>query len=204
MTKKKDSVFGTEGIQDTLFQMDSGESENVEIGYRGHSVVTIVGISYRQLDYWDRTDLVSPSIQTANGSGTRRLYSFRDVLVLKIIKQLLDAGISLTNIRRAMENLKEIGTEDLSTITLVSDGNTVYDCRSKDEVFDLLAGGQGVFGIGIPTLAQELEGEIRELPGERVIHTKKGKTVSAGATVTKLFAGDELAARRAQKEASNN
>jgi len=69
--------------------------EELEIGYRGATACSAAGITYRQLDYWARTGLVEPGIRTASGSGTQRLYGFRDILVLKIVKRLLDAGVSL-------------------------------------------------------------------------------------------------------------
>ncbi|TDB81156.1 MerR family transcriptional regulator, partial [Micromonospora sp. KC721] len=116
------------------------------VGYRGVTACHAVGISYRQLDYWARTALVVPSVRDASGSGTQRLYSFRDLVVLKVVKRLLDAGVSLQNIRKAIEALRSRGVEDLAGITLISDGTTVYECRSPEEVVDLLQGGQGVFG----------------------------------------------------------
>ena len=96
-----------------------------DIGYRGASAAAAAGISYRQLDYWDRTGLVIPSIQTATGSGSQRLYSFRDILVLKLVKRLLDTGVSLQQIRLAVEQLRASGISDLTNTTLMSDGARV-------------------------------------------------------------------------------
>ncbi len=138
-----------------------------EQGYSGTQAAKVVGITYRQLDYWARTGLVEPSIRPATGSGTQRLYGFRDILVLKIVKRLLDAGVSLQQIRTAVEHLRQRGTEDLAGVTLMSDGASVYECRSADEVIDLLQGGQGVFGIAIGGVWREIEGTLAELPGER-------------------------------------
>nr|BFF25770.1 hypothetical protein GCM10025732_37350 [Glycomyces mayteni] len=115
-------------------------------GWRGTAACRVVGITYRQLDYWARTGLVEPSIRAASGSGSNRLYSFRDIIVLKVIKRLLDAGVSLQNIRKAVEALRSRGVKDLAEITLMSDGSTVYECRSAGEVIDLLRGGQGSSG----------------------------------------------------------
>lgn len=137
------------------------------VGYRVPSTCQIAGITYRQLDYWARTGLVVPSIRTAAGSGSQRLYSFKDVLVLKIVKRLLDTGISLQNIRVAVDHLRERGVEDLARITLFSDGTTVYECTSAEEVVDLLQGGQGVFGIAVSGAMRELSGTIADFPGER-------------------------------------
>jgi len=155
-----------------------------DMGFRGPIACSAAGVTYRQLDYWARTGLVEPSVRGATGSGTQRLYSFRDVLLLKIIKRLLDAGVSLHQIRTAIVHLRERGTEDLTRVTLMSDGASVYECRSADEVIDLLQGGQGVFGIAIGGVWREIEGTLATLPTERA--------VAADAEV----AGDELAARR--------
>jgi DNA-binding transcriptional MerR regulator len=138
-----------------------------DTGYRGPTACSAAGITYRQLDYWARTGLVEPSVRGATGSGTQRLYSFRDILLLKVIKRLLDAGISLQQIRTAVQHLRKRGTDDLTRVTLMSDGATVYECTSNDEVIDLLQGGQGVFGIAIGGVWREIEGSLAELPSER-------------------------------------
>ncbi|MEY3711143.1 MAG: hypothetical protein RLZZ99_964, partial [Actinomycetota bacterium] len=95
------------------------DSGTEEIGYRGATACTAAGISYRQLDYWARTGLVEPTVRSASGSGTQRLYGFKDILVLKIVKRLLDAGVSLQNIRSAVTHLRERGASDLAQITLM-------------------------------------------------------------------------------------
>lgn len=141
-------------------------SHDLEIGYRGATACSAAGITYRQLDYWARTSLVEPSIRTASGSGTQRLYGFRDILVLKIVKRLLDAGVSLQNIRTAVDHLRGRGVTDLERITLMSDGASIYECTSSDEIIDLLAGGQGVFGIAVGKVWHEVEGSLLKLQGE--------------------------------------
>ena len=105
-----------------------------------------------------------PSIRSAAGSGSQRLYSFKDILVLKIVKRLLDTGISLHNIRVAVDHLRQRGVRDLANITLFSDGTTVYECTSAEEVVDLLQGGQGVFGIAVSGAMRELTGAIADFP----------------------------------------
>jgi DNA-binding transcriptional MerR regulator len=137
------------------------------LGYRGSAACQIAGITYRQLDYWARTGLVVPSIRGASGSGSQRLYSFKDVLVLKVVKRLLDTGVSLQNIRLAVEHLRRHGVHDLARITLFSDGTTVYECTSPEEVVDLLQGGQGVFGIAVSGAMREIAGSISQFPPER-------------------------------------
>src|SRR5688572_1672489 len=147
----------------TLFDLDADDPATASlatetVGYRGPTTCAVAGITYRQLDYWARTGLVVPSVRDASGSGTQRLYSFRDIVVLKVVKRLLDAGVSLQNIRKAIDTLRSYGADDLATITLISDGTTVYECRSPEEVVDLLQGGQGVFGIAIGGAFKEIEG----------------------------------------------
>lgn len=137
-----------------------------EHGYRGAVACQAAGISYRQLDYWARTGLVLPSIRSASGSGTARLYSFTDILVLKIIRRFLDAGVSLQNIRKAVEHLISKGIANLEQVTLMSDGVSIYECSSSEEVYDLLQGGQGVFGIAIGKVLSEVEGTLVTLERE--------------------------------------
>lgn len=152
--------------QGMLFTDDLPELAE-DAGYRGPTACRAAGITYRQLDYWARTGLVEPSVRGATGSGTQRLYGFRDILVLKVVKRLLDTGVSLQQIRVAIEHLRERGVEDLAQITLMSDGASVYECTSADEVIDLVQGGQGVFGIAVGRVWREVEGELAQLPSER-------------------------------------
>jgi len=113
--------------QGVLFTDDLPERRE-DTGYRGPTACNAAGITYRQLDYWARTGLVEPSVRSATGSGTQRLYGFRDILVLKVVKRLLDSGVSLQQIRIAISHLRERGVEDLAQITLMSDGASVYQC----------------------------------------------------------------------------
>ncbi len=159
-------------------------------GYRGPTAQRAAGITYRQLDYWARTGLVEPSIRSAAGSGSQRLYSFRDVLVLKVVKRLLDTGVSLQQIRVAVEHLRERGVDDLAQITLMSDGASVYECTSSDEVIDLLQGGQGVFGIAVGRVWREVEGDLAHLPTEHLTDEDDAPAPHEG---------DQLAERRARR-----
>jgi DNA-binding transcriptional MerR regulator len=158
-----------------------------QIGYRGPTACAATGITYRQLDYWARTGLVEPSVRPAYGSGTQRLYSFRDVVVLKIVKRLLDTGVSLQNIRTAVRHLRSVGPSVLARMTLMSDGATVYECTSPDEVVDLLQGGQGVFGIAVGVVWRDVESSLSQMHGERV---------DTGETLVGDNPSDELARRR--------
>jgi len=135
---------------------------NATEGYRGLVAAKASGISYRQLDYWARTELVAPTVQNATGSGSQRLYSFRDILVLKLVKRLLDTGISLQQIRIAVDQLRTAGIDDLTGTTLMSDGASVYLCTSSDQVIDLVNRGQGVFGIAVGAVLREVETTLIE------------------------------------------
>ena len=182
-------LVATSRRQGMLFSDDLPDLDD-EVGYRGPTACSAAGITYRQLDYWARTGLVVPSVRVAAGSGTQRLYGFRDILVLKVVKRLLDTGVSLQQIRGAIDVLRERGVEDLAQITLMSDGASVYECTSTEEVIDLLAGGQGVFGIAVGRVWREVEGELAQLPSER----PEDETPVA-------VPGDELRARRQAKMA---
>ena len=131
-------------------------------GFRGPQVCALVGITYRQLDYWARTGLLRPSLAEAKGSGSKRLYTYRDVLELKVIKQLLDSGVSLQSARRAVDCLRQDVGADLASANLVLTGTRSVLAQSNGEVVDLLAGGQGVFNI-VP-----LSGVVGELAADIV------------------------------------
>ena len=171
--------------QDALFEGDFSAVPE-DAGFRGPVACSAAGITYRQLDYWARTGLVTPGIRSAGGSGTQRLYSFRDILMLRVVKNLLDAGISLQQIRRAIDHLRSRGDENLTGITLMSDGVSVYECTSEHEVLDLLRGGQGMFAITLDGVVRDLEGSLTEFPTER----------------TDLTSGDDELARRRRRAAT--
>ncbi|MBX3312651.1 MAG: MerR family transcriptional regulator [Microbacteriaceae bacterium] len=162
-------------FSDGLLELDDNS------GYRGTVAANAVGITYRQLDYWARTDLVSPSVRGAQGSGSQRLYGFKDIIVLKLVKNLLDTGISMQQIRAVVNELRASGISDLAAVTLMSDGATVYLCTSQNEIIDILNGGQGVFGIAVGTIMREVESTLIN------IDTDPAEPL------------DELAARRASR-----
>ena len=168
--------------QDMLFT-DGLPSVDPKTGYRGTSAAAAAGITYRQLDYWDRTGLVQPSVRPAGGSGSQRLYAFRDILVLKLVKRLLDTGVSLQQIRIAVDQLRAAGINDLGRITLMSDGARVYLCTTEDEVIDLLGRGQGVFGIAVGRVLREVEASLVNMVSSHIDEV------------------DELAARRQSRRA---
>jgi len=177
------------GAQGLLFDGDFSPMPS-DVGFRGPVACSAAGITYRQLDYWARTGLVVPEVRGATGSGTQRLYSFRDILILKVIKRLIDAGISLQQIRTAIEHLRVRGVEDITQVTLMSDGVSVFECTSDDEVIDLLRGGQGVFGIALGGVWRDIEGTLADLPVERAVAEPEPAATS-----------DELSQRRRARAA---
>jgi DNA-binding transcriptional MerR regulator len=139
-----------------------------EAGYRGPQVCKIVGITYRQLDYWARTDLVRPSVCDAAGSGTQRLYSWSDLIELKVVKKLLDAGVSLQRARKAIEYLRDNVGENVAAANLILDGPRSVLAHTGDQIVDLLRAGQGVLNIvPLAPVVEELETGIHELDPQR-------------------------------------
>jgi DNA-binding transcriptional MerR regulator len=159
------------------FTLDLPEDER--LGYRGPAVSDIVGISYRQLDYWARTGLVSPSVRKAEGSGSQRLYSFEDIVRLRVVKRLLDTGLTLERIRASLEELGRQGRA-LSDVTLASDGRTVYAIDDDRQLLDLLKRGQGVFAIALDPLVDELRGEVSVLPSMRGVAVEADAVEGSG------------------------
>jgi DNA-binding transcriptional MerR regulator len=147
-------------------------------GYSGPQACQYADITYRQLDYWTRTHLIVPELQPATGSGTKRLYSFRDIVLLRAIKSLLDAGMTLGKIRQTMTQLRNIGVRDLTSVTLLSDGKDVYLVVDDTQLLDLLHGAQGMFALDLFGVAR------------------------AAAEIVNLPAIDELAAQRQLRHAS--
>jgi len=136
----------------------------MEDGFRGQQVCSIVGITYRQLDYWARTNLLRPSITDANGSGTQRRYSYTDLVELKVIKMLLDGGIALQAARRAVEYLRSQVGSELATANLVLSGGSPILVRGDGDMIDLVKNGQGVLNIvPLGAMVGELDARILEL-----------------------------------------
>ncbi|MEI2700448.1 MAG: MerR family transcriptional regulator [Microthrixaceae bacterium] len=134
------------------------------VGFSGRKTAEIVGISYRQLDYWARTELVTPSLAEARGSGSRRLYSYRDLLELKVIKTLLDSGIKLESVRRVFNYMRDQLGEDISSANLVINGATSVLVRSGEELIDVLQQGQGVLNVlPLAGVKDEIDARILEL-----------------------------------------
>ncbi len=145
----------------------------VDVHFPGKRAAEIVGITYRQLDYWARTDLVKPSVAKAEGSGSRRLYSYRDLLELKVIKSLLDAGIRLESVREVFHYLREQLGEDVASANIVISGQTSVLVQTGDELIDILQKGQGVLNV----LA--LAG-VKDSVDARIIELNPGATIEDG------------------------
>ncbi len=174
--------------QGVLFQGDLPELDE-EAGYRGPTACKAAGITYRQLDYWARTGLVEPSVRPAGGSGTQRLYGFRDILVLKIVKRLLDTGVSLQQIRVAIHVLRARGVDDLAQITLMSDGASVYECTSAKRSSTCSRAARVSSASRSARSGARSRASSSHLPSERAEH-------EVDATPQP---GDELGARRAAR-----
>lgn len=140
-------------VQGTLFPDEFPAERSRETrGYRGTVASKVAGITYRQLDYWARKQIVEPSINPSHGSGTRRLYSFKDVVILAVSKKLLDAGVNLQNVTTAIGYLQRCRVEALSGVTIMSDGEHVHECMTDDQVLAMVHGGSAVFGVSVGAL----------------------------------------------------
>jgi DNA-binding transcriptional MerR regulator len=138
-----------------------------EAGYSGTQTAKIVGITYRQLDYWARTGLLRPSIAEATGSGSRRKYSYRDLLELRIIKTLLDAGIKLESVRDVFTNLRDSVGTDISSANIVISGTSSVVLSTSDELVELMSRGQGVLNIlPLAGVKAGVDAGIQSLPAE--------------------------------------
>jgi DNA-binding transcriptional MerR regulator len=203
MSVHENAQTADENTVDTAHETDAAEpvqgmlfADSAQIGehraYRGTVASKVAGITYRQLDYWARKHIVEPSLHSSNGSGSRRLYSFKDILVLAVSKRLLDAGVNLQNVTVAIGYLNQHSVDDMATITIMSDGESVYQCTTDEEVLDLVKGGKAVFGLSIGTLHHEIEEKLTHEQcidlDEQTISEKTGRVI------------DELAAMRLRKK----
>jgi|TARA_B100001105_G_scaffold83656_1_gene66349 DNA-binding transcriptional MerR regulator len=135
----------------------------VKSGFSGKRTAELVGITYRQLDYWARTDLIRPSLADAQGSGSRRRYSYQDLLELKVVKTLLDAGIRLEMVREVFSYLRENLGTDVAAANLVISGSSPL-LVSGEEIIDLIRQGQGVLNVlPLAGVKQELDDAIIDL-----------------------------------------
>ncbi len=152
-----------------------------EPGYSGNRAAEIVGITYRQLDYWARTDLVRPSLVDAAGSGSRRRYSYRDLLELRAVKSLLDAGIRLETVREVFSYLRDNLGEDVTSANLVIQGTRTVLIRRDEELIDLVKKGQGVLNIlPMAGVKDELDARIVELRPTGAVPPVEGRDAVGG------------------------
>jgi DNA-binding transcriptional MerR regulator len=166
-------------------QIDFDIPDDAAAVYGQAEVIRFTGASKRQLDNWARERILSPSVQEAAGQGTRRLYSFRDIVVIRVIKRLTDAGIRLNKVSCAIETVRRLGDADLAATVLVSDGVTVYECRSDNEVIDLLRGGQLVFAITISHALADLRA-VLAAPAPTGSISARRRGADAGPTLTSV------------------
>jgi DNA-binding transcriptional MerR regulator len=161
----------TTGVSSHDCDNNGGDQVEREQGHSGTRAAQIVGITYRQLDYWARTDLVRPSLADASGSGSRRLYSYQDLLELKMIKNLLDAGIRLETVRDVFANVRAQLGQDIVAANLVISGNTVVLCDGG-ELVDVVRRGQGVLNVlPLASVKTEIDAAIIDLNPRRPART---------------------------------
>ena len=146
-------------VQGELFSAE--QAEGLTRGYRGTVAAKVAGITYRQLDYWARKRIVEPSIKASHGSGSRRLYSFKDVVILAVLKRLLDAGVNLVNATSTVAYLERRTVSQLEHVTVVCDGDQVVECSSPDQVFTLMQSGRAVFAISIGAIWHRMDLELQ-------------------------------------------
>ena len=149
-----------QAIQGELFSTDDDE-RNTRV-YRGTVASKVAGITYRQLDYWARKQIVEPSITPSRGSGSRRLYSFKDVVILAVSKRLLDAGVNLQNVTAAIGFLTQRTTAQLERVTIMCDGEHVHECTTSDEMMTLLQSGKAMFAVSVGSLWNQVEANLAQ------------------------------------------
>lgn len=199
----KDRVdLSAEGaVQGELFATE--DAEDTRRGYRGTVASKVAGITYRQLDYWARKQIVEPSITPSHGSGSRRLYSFKDVVILAVSKRLLDAGVNLQNVTAAIGFLSRRTTAQLADVTIMCDGQQVYECTTSEQMLNLLRSGKAVFGVSVGSLWHEIDEALEH--EDYVDLASKPAALSFGRPIDELTAmrmRKKLEAQRAARQAA--
>ncbi|MBM6691864.1 MerR family transcriptional regulator [Bifidobacterium pullorum subsp. saeculare] len=199
----KDRVdLSAEGaVQGELFATE--DAEDTRRGYRGTVASKVAGITYRQLDYWARKQIVEPSITPSHGSGSRRLYSFKDVVILAVSKRLLDAGVNLQNVTAAISFLSRRTTAQLADVTIMCDGQQVYECTTSEQMLNLLRSGKAVFGVSVGSLWHEIDEALEH--EDYVDLASKPAALSSGRPIDELTAmrmRKKLEAQRAARQAA--
>lgn len=199
----KDRVdLSAEGaVQGELFATE--DAEDTRRGYRGTVASKVAGITYRQLDYWARKQIVEPSITPSHGSGSRRLYSFKDVVILAVSKRLLDVGVNLQNVTAAIGFLSRRTTAQLADVTIMCDGQQVYECTTSEQMLNLLRSGKAVFGVSVGSLWHEIDEALEH--EDYVDLASKPAALSSGRPIDELTAmrmRKKLEAQRAARQAA--
>ena len=199
----KDRVdLSAEGaVQGELFATE--DAEDTRRGYRGTVASKVAGITYRQLDYWARKQIVEPSITPSHGSGSRRLYSFKDVVILAVSKRLLDAGVNLQNVTAAIGFLSRRTTAQMADVTIMCDGQQVYECTTSEQMLNLLRSGKAVFGVSVGSLWHEIDEALEH--EDYVDFASKPAALSSGRPIDELTAmrmRKKLEAQRAARQAA--
>lgn len=199
----KDRVdLSAEGaVQGELFATE--DAEDTRRGYRGTVASKVAGITYRQLDYWARKQIVEPSITPSHGSGSRRLYSFKDVVILAVSKRLLDAGVNLQNVTAAIGFLSRRTTAQLADVIIMCDGQQVYECTTSEQMLNLLRSGKAVFGVSVGSLWHEIDEALEH--EDYVDLASKPAALSSGRPIDELTAmrmRKKLEAQRAARQAA--
>lgn len=176
-------------VQGELFE--TSDSKDLKRGYKGPIAAKVAGITYRQLDYWARKQIVEPSITPSHGSGSRRLYSFKDVVILAVSKRLLDAGVNLQNVNKAISFLMSHESKDLEQMTILCDGQRVVDCQSDRQMMELMSSGQAIFGVSVSVIWHKVEASLDQT--DYVDLTDSQVKAHPGRVI------DELAERRLRK-----
>ena len=199
----KDRVdLSAEGaVQGELFATE--DAEDTRRGYRGTVASKVAGITYRQLDYWARKQIVEPSITPSHGSGSRRLYSFKDVVILAVSKRLLDAGVNLQNVTAAIGFLSRRTTRQLADVTIMCDGQHVYECVTSEQMLELLQSGKAVFGVSVGSLWHQIDEALQQ--EDYVDLQARPATLSSGRPIddlTVMRMRKKLEAQRAARQAA--
>ncbi|MDF7663794.1 MerR family transcriptional regulator [Bifidobacterium sp. ESL0763] len=181
-----------EVVQGELFA--ENDEEDAGLGYRGTVASRVAGITYRQLDYWARKQIVVPSIKPSHGSGSRRLYSFKDVLILAVSKRLLDTGVNLQNVTAAIGFLSRHKVADMEHMTIICDGQDVRECGDNDEVLDLIEKGTAVFAVSVGRLWRQVDEALKDEPS---VEVTPSDTANSGTPSRPI---DELAAVRMREK----
>lgn len=198
--KERDDLSARDAIQGELFVDD--DAEDAKRGYRGTVASKVAGITYRQLDYWARKQIVEPSITPSHGSGSRRLYSFKDVVILAVSKRLLDAGVNLQNVTAAIGFLSKRSARQLADVTIMCDGQSVYECTTSDQMLTLLHSGKAVFGVSVGSLWHQIDEALEH--EDYVDLESKPVTLSVGRPIDELTAmrmRRKLETQRAERQA---